>query len=475
MSQSMDDREHDPRDEWGASTRTDTASGIDAGPDSDTGSDTGWDDSPGRGSPSSWRSTPGSGEAEPGQPTTATYGGEGRDSADGSSSSWLGGGIGVTLLAALVGAILGTAGTLALSQAAPDTIPGRSGGGEVRAPVVQQPQGDGEIQSDTNLPGVAAVAEAVTPSVVRVDRLEVEGGVPEPVGLGSGVIFRSDGYIITNNHVVEGADRLEVKFTSGEPAEARVVGTDPLTDTAVLRVDRTGLPAINVRDIAANPLQVGEPAVAIGSPFGLNATVTSGVVSALNRTLSVPASDNPQEDGIIPIPNVVQTDAAVNPGNSGGALVDAEGRLIGINTAIASSGPQISGQPPGNVGIGFAVNAEDAVSVAETLIQEGEVRHARLGIQGGDVTAAAINEFGLEVEQGAFVASVEPGGPADEAGIQQNDVIVGLDGEEITSFDDLVAKIRDFEPNDQIQVTISRGGERQQLDVTLGEFSPSFG
>ncbi|MBW3562252.1 MAG: trypsin-like peptidase domain-containing protein [Actinobacteria bacterium] len=361
-------------------------------------------------------------------------------------------GMATALLGALVGAVLGTAGTLTLARTAPQVIE------QVQAPQVVQGEGDGRLTS------VEAVAQAVTPSVVRIDRLVVQGGIAEPQGLGSGVIYRSDGYIVTNNHVVEGAEELEVKFADGESVTAEVVGTDPLTDLAVVRVERTGLPAINVR--TEDP-DVGEPAVAIGSPFGLDASVTAGVVSALNRSIEIPITTG-GEQGFIPLTGVIQTDAAINPGNSGGALVDAEGRLIGINSAILSTtGP---GQQAGNVGVGFAIPSDTMVTVVDTLIEDGVVRHARLGISGTDVTAAAIREFGLDVRTGALVATVEEGGPAAQAGVEPGDVIVSAGGETIETFDQLVAQIQAREPGETILLELVRGGERIEVEVTLGEF-----
>ncbi|MDQ4129858.1 MAG: trypsin-like peptidase domain-containing protein, partial [Actinomycetota bacterium] len=301
-----------------------------------------------------------------------------------------------SFVAALVGAALGTSATLALARSRTPVV------SEPRAPVV-------EVGSTDQGSVVPVVAEAVIPSVVRVDRLDVSGltGIPGS-GLGSGVIYRSDGYIITNHHVTAGADVLQVKYANGESETARIVGTDPLTDITVLKVERGGLPAINVR---RDPVVVGELAIAIGSPFGLDATVTAGVVSALNRSIEAPIPS-----GAIAIPNVIQTDAAINPGNSGGGLVDRNGRLIGINSAILSTTGGVLGGAAGNVGVGFAISAEDAVAVADKLITQGFVRHARLGIRAGDLTPSTARRFGVDVTQGVLISDVEPGGPAATAG-----------------------------------------------------------
>ena len=352
-----------------------------------------------------------------------------------------------TLLAALVGAVLGSAATFALARST-------DGGDTVVAPIVQG--GSGEAN-------VAAVAEAVVPSVVRVDRFVRIGGEMTPEGLGSGVIMRSDGYIVTNDHVVAGADELEVVFADGQRSDATVVGQDPLADLAVIHVERDGLPAISVRDDP--PVRVGEPAIAVGSPFGLDATVTAGVVSALNRSIreTIPGG------GTVSIPNVIQTDAAINPGNSGGALVDARGRLIGINSAILTTGSV--GGDFGNVGVGFAISALDASTIADALIADGHVDHARLGILGGDLTESVAREYGVSVEQGAIVNEVTPDGPADEAGVRSGDVIVAAGGEDIASMDQLIAIIWRHEPGDVMKLTLVRGEDRMDVDVTLGEWT----
>lgn len=365
-------------------------------------------------------------------------------------------GIGAALIGGLIGAVLGTAVTLGVVRAVPSFVVDVNP--QVSAPTVQT-AGEG------GLTVVQGVAEAVTPSVVRVDIIAtgVEPGLPGELGQrqagnGSGVIYRSDGFILTNAHVVDGADALRVKLANGDELDATVVGTDRLTDLAVLEVDRTGLPAISVRTEPA--VRVGEIAVAIGSPFGLDATVTAGVVSATNRDLSVPAGQG-RDVGFL-IPDVVQTDAAINPGNSGGALVDAEGRLIGINTAILTG----SG---GSQGVGFAISAEQAVASADELIEKGEVRHAFLGIAGVDVTEQVADEFDLDVDGGAVVDSVQPGTAADEAGLQAGDIIIAVDGEPLSSMSDLAVDIRNRDPGDRITLTIVRDGRRLAIPVTLGE------
>lgn len=330
---------------------------------------------------------------------------------------------------------------------------------QVRAPVVDSVvPGEGQTT-------VAAVAAAVLPSVVRIDVLAEQedpdvGSVDVPVGVGSGVIYRSDGYVVTNNHVVRDADTLEVQFSDGTIAVAEVVGTDRLTDLAVLKVERDGLPAVNLRQ--DRPLEVGETAIAIGSPFGLDASVTAGVVSALNRDLQVPGDG----DGAFVIAALIQTDAAINPGNSGGALVDATGQLIGINTAILTG----SG---GSQGVGFAIPTRSAVIAADQLIERGFVSHPFLGIRGLDVTTEVAvryrEDYGIELDGGALVEAVEPGSGAEQGGIEAGDVIIELGDEPITSMIDVISAILRFDPGDVIDVVVLREGERVELEVELGE------
>jgi serine protease Do len=272
-------------------------------------------------------------------------------------------------------------------------------------------------------------------------------GGPGPA-LGSGVIYRSDGYILTNNHVVGEAETVTVRLASGDVLEAEVVGTDPLNDLAVVRVDRDGLPAINLREGEDDALIVGETVIAIGSPFGLDASVTTGIISGLNRDLRV---DDEDAVGLV-IPSVIQTDAAINPGNSGGALVDGQGRLVGINTAILS-------RTGGNQGIGFAVPAEQAVASADQIIEQGFVRHPLLGISGIDVSPEIAEEFGLQASRGAVVDAVQEGTGAEEAGVRSGDIIVAVDGEPLATMSQLVAEVRSRAPGDVVELTIVRAGD----------------
>jgi S1-C subfamily serine protease len=352
------------------------------------------------------------------------------------------------LLAAVVGGVVGTAATMALWS--PDRA-----GEPVTAPSIEVNGDAGSV--------VPAVAQAVTPSVVQIDVVGA-GSPASPFGgggapaLGSGVIYRSDGYILTNHHVVDGAEAVRVRLSSGDILDAEVVGSDQLNDLAVLRVEQDGLPAVNVRP-EDEPLIVGETVVAIGSPFGLTGSVTSGIISAVGREIAV---DEAEEGGRLVIPAVIQTDAAINPGNSGGALVDAQGRLVGINTAILT-------RTGASQGVGFAVSAEQAIASADQLIEEGFVRHPLLGIAGIDVTPDVAEQFGLEASRGAIVDSVQEGTGAAEAGLQPQDIIVAIDGEPLATMSELVAEVRRRAPGDVITLTIVRDGEELEVEVTLGE------
>jgi S1-C subfamily serine protease len=370
------------------------------------------------------------------------------------------------LLIGALGAAIGTLATLAVTGAltsspAPEGPQPSGAADEVAADPGTISDAPDPIVSDSSSV-VPAVAEAVTPSVVRVD-VSVNGtgagAVPGRPSLGSGVIYRSDGYILTNEHVVSAGDEVTVRLASGDILDAEVIGRDQLNDLAVLKVEATELPAIRLRDAEAEPLVVGETVVAIGSPFGLDASVTAGVISALNREIRL---DEQEGGGLLTIPSVIQTDAAINPGNSGGALVDAQGRLIGINTAILTA----SGA---NQGVGFAVSAEQAIVSADQLIELGFVRHPLLGIAGADVTPAVAERFGLPASRGAVVESVQEGTGAAEADLRAGDIIVAVDGEPLATMSELVAEVRRRQPGDDVVLTIIRDGEESDVEVVLSE------
>ncbi len=297
---------------------------------------------------------------------------------------------------------------------------------------------------------VAAVAEAVLPAVVRVD---IDGRTAR--GNGSGVVYRSDGLIVTNHHVVSGRGDLTVVFADGATEPAEVLGSDALNDLAVLAVDAEDLPTVAVG--AAESLRVGELAVAVGSPFGLEGTVTAGVVSALDRGIDV---DGPGGQNLT-LPRVIQTDAPINPGNSGGPLVDGDGRLIGINSAILTAGR------PANAGVGFAIPVDIVTEVADELIAHGVVVHPFLGVEGETVEGPEAAELGID--GGAEVLAVLPGSPAEEGGLEPGDVITAVGEETVTSMAELVVAVLTFEVGEEVDVAYRRGGSAESMTVELTE------
>jgi S1-C subfamily serine protease len=318
----------------------------------------------------------------------------------------------------------------------------------------------------------AEAAAAALPSIVNIDVAGSEsgtstGGLPQghpsvPVAAqASGVAFRAapggGTYVITNDHVVAEATEIIVTPPDGEPVEATLVGTDPDTDIAVIRVPGTIAPiAIG----ASENLVVGQLVIAIGSPYGLQHSVSSGVVSGLHRSL--PDGFEEAAEGIYPLVDVIQTDAAINPGNSGGALVDRMGRLVGINSAIWSD----SGA---NAGIGFAVPAKTAIRVADELIATGKATRPYLGILGQTVDGALAAEKKLPVEQGALVVEVTKGTMAAKAGLRANDLIVALDGTPVRSMDDLILLVRRTAVGQKVALALYRGGKRIEVPMTVGD------
>jgi serine protease Do len=269
-------------------------------------------------------------------------------------------------------------------------------------------------------------------------------------GLGSGVIVSEDGYIITNSHVVDGATDIRVALADGQEYNATIIGTDPATDIAVLRVEATGLPAITWADSAT--IEVGDTVLAIGNPFGVGQTVTSGIVSAVGRG----------GFGIVDYEDFIQTDASINPGNSGGALTDVTGRLIGINMAIIS-------RTGGAQGVGFAVPTNIARFTLEQIVQHGRVVRGYLGVYVQPLTPELARMFKVGEQRGALVASVNPRSPAARAGIQEGDIITEFHGREITDSRQLRLMVAQTPPNTQAEVTVVRDGREEDLMVRLGE------
>jgi len=310
---------------------------------------------------------------------------------------------------------------------------------------------------------VAQVASQVSPSVVQVNVEAVQEtpfGTQEQEGLGSGVIYRQDGYIITNNHVVQGAGEVNVAFADGTTEVGEVVGGDPRTDIAVVRVDREGLPAASFTEETPD---VGQFAIALGSPAGFESTVTYGVVSGLNREVPPELTGGTQAASLV---DLIQTDAAISPGSSGGALAGREGDIIGINVAYLP--PETRAE-----GIGFAIPATTATIIADQLIETGDVSRPLIGVIPIDISTADAEQFGISgVESGgAGVAEVEPGSPADEAGLEVEDIITAIDGEPIESSGDLFAALRNYDPGDEVELTVIRDGSEETFEVTLGEQS----
>ena len=304
---------------------------------------------------------------------------------------------------------------------------------------------------------VQEVAAKVLPSVVSV--LASSG---QSAGEGSGVILTDDGLILTNNHVVDGATSLEVRFNDGTTATAKVVGKTATDDLAVIKADGvSGLTAAGLGSSA--DLQVGQQVVAIGSPLGLSATVTSGIVSALNRPVRTSSEDQSSrtqsQDTVI---NAVQTDAAINPGNSGGALVDMNGNVIGINSAIASLSDSSSGQS-GSIGVGFAIPIDQAKRIAQEIIDNGQATHAVLGAAVGDAT-----DGNSQIPTGAKIDSVTPGSGAEAAGLEKGDVVTAIGDVKVESADALIAAVRAQTPNGTTTITFNRNGTSQTVNVTLG-------
>lgn len=271
--------------------------------------------------------------------------------------------------------------------------------------------------------------------------------------LGSGVIVNKDGYILTNNHVIDGATQITVDLSDKRHFTARVVGSDPQSDVAVLKIDATNLPVLTLGN--SKNLEVGDFVLAIGDPMGIGETVTLGIVSATGRT-------NVGIEGAAGYENFIQTDAAINPGNSGGALINSRGELVGINTAIASS----SG---GNQGIGFAIPIDMARGVMTQLIEHGKVTRGYLGIGIEQMTPALAKQFGLANSEGTLVTEVTDGSPAAKAGLQRGDVILAINGEAISDFSQFRLHIADAAPNSTVHLKVMRAGKVMEVPVTLAQ------
>ncbi|MDQ1709579.1 MAG: putative serine protease PepD [Frankiaceae bacterium] len=356
----------------------------------------------------------------------------------------------IALIASLIGGGVGSAFTLARDHRNKTTSTPTAA-----APAAQAGQPPSTVRE--SVPGsVASIAKALLPSVVEIGVETAQGG-----GTGSGVVIRADGYILTNNHVVGDATKIQVHLVA-RTLSAKLIGTDPDNDLAVIQVTNAGT-LIPAQLGTTHGLKVGDPVIAIGSPLGLAGTVTAGIISALNRRVDVPAADGSPGP---PIFGAIQTDAAINPGNSGGALVDGNGKVIGINSAIASLG-RSSGTQAGSIGLGFAIPIDLASDTANQLIATGKAVHPFLGVSVGTIDETLAAE--LKITEGAVVNVVEPGSPADKAGLQRNDVITKLDDTPIVSSDELVSGVRNHKVGETVTITYIRKGTAATAKIVLAE------
>jgi S1-C subfamily serine protease len=319
-----------------------------------------------------------------------------------------------------------------------------SNDGSARAAGVSPP--DGELL-DAYSEAVAGAAERVSPSVVNVEILRREGADERPAGTGSGFVFTPDGFVLTNSHVVAHANRISVTLLDGRRADGTVVGSDPDSDLAVVRISTSGLVPVTFGD--SGKVRVGQVAIAIGSPYGFQCTVTAGVVSALGRSLR-------SQSGRL-IDNVIQTDAALNPGNSGGPLVNSRGEVIGVNTAVILPAQ----------GICFAIAINTAKYVAARLIRDGRIVRAYLGVAGmtAPVHRRVVRFYRLAATNGVMVASVEPGSPAEKAGVKPRDIIVAYGDSAVESVDDLHKLLSEEWIGAKAALTVIRGTEQIRLEV----------
>jgi serine protease DegQ len=340
------------------------------------------------------------------------------------------------------------------------------------APALPAPSGtEPGVSASASILSYAEAARRATPAVVNVFTTKQGRAGPDspflndplfrrffgdPQGrqqtasLGSGVIVDEDGTILTNHHVIDGADGVEVLLADGRRARARVVGSDPDTDLAVLRVELANVPAVPFGD--SEGARIGDVVLAIGNPFGVGQTVTMGIVSALGRT----------QLGINTFENFIQTDAAINPGNSGGALVDSQGRLLGINTAIYS-------RTGGSLGIGFAIPTSTARQVMEQIVRHGSVIRGYIGVEPQDVTPELARAFKLPREDGAIIAGVMRGGPAHKAGVKPGDILVDVEGQAIPNTTTMLNVIAQMAPGTTGRFTFLREGREVELPITVGQ------
>ena len=324
----------------------------------------------------------------------------------------------------------------------------------------------GDLRPEPVAGSLSAAAKAAMPAVVSINTSKEvrhprandpwfqfffgdQAGPQQQAGLGSGVIVSQDGYILTNNHVVEGADEIEVTLADSRQAKARVIGTDPDTDLAVLKIDLDKLPVVVLAN--SDQAMVGDTVLAIGNPFGVGQTVTSGIVSALGRN----------QLGINTFENFIQTDAAINPGNSGGALVDINGHLLGINTAIYS-------RSGGSMGIGFAIPVSTAKLVLDGIVQDGKVTRGWIGVEPNTLSAELAETFGVKAQQGVIITGVLHNGPAAQGGMLPGDVITAVEGKAVRNVAELMTAVAALPPGAPAGFTVQRANETSELQITPG-------
>jgi S1-C subfamily serine protease len=363
------------------------------------------------------------------------------------------------LAVAVVGAILLATGVIETG----DDEPARP---TIAQAVPDRPSSDDE--GDAGGKSVSQIYDEDGPGVAFIQAQGGGGGLTRGGdATGSGFVLDKEGYILTNAHVVEGSSNVQVSFDdTGDLIDAKLIGADPSTDLAVIKIDPRATKLRPLRLGDSEKTDVGDPVVAIGNPFGYSRTVTTGIVSAKQRRIDAPNG--------FQIDNVIQTDAAINPGNSGGPLLDASGRVIGINSQIATGGSR------GSVGIGFAVPVNTAKTVVPQLKRDGKIERAYLGITSARITKDIAEDLNLPTDQGALVQDVVPNGPADKAGIRGGrtavqgiaaggDLITELDGRKVTNPNDIAAAIADNKPGDRVRMKMLRGGKEREVVVTLGK------
>ncbi|MEZ5062258.1 MAG: trypsin-like peptidase domain-containing protein [Solirubrobacterales bacterium] len=379
-------------------------------------------------------------------------------------------------LSALLGGVIALA--LGIAAVATGLISVDNSDDSATATVAQGPIATDTAPASTGDRTVGQVYQQDGQGVAYIEAVEKPSGSASPFGqqssggtaTGSGILMDDQGHVLTNAHVVDGSSSVTVKFGDGDALDAKVLGIDDSTDVAVLGVDPDQVDANPLELGNSDDVKVGDPAVAIGNPYGLDRTVTTGIISALQRQISAPNG--------FTISDVLQTDAAINPGNSGGPLIDGQGRVIGINSQIATGS-----DGSGSTGIGFAVPINTAKQVASQIIDNGQVEHAYLGIEGADLNAQLAQVLNLDVDEGALVQKVTSGGPADNAGLEGGDatvtedgqqvraggdVITAIDGQPVSGMEDLISVINGKDPGDTVTLDVIRDGDKKQIDVDLG-------